>query len=152
MFWPNDVLRREYFVIELQYFLSFKYICISITRAEQIINLFLPNNFLLVHRIKNTLIIDRFNINHETHIMFNSHWFTLLSIHSCFSSLMLRDHNCFSSSCSLSIFSRIHLPHSFFLLPWNSSDAQITPHHNYVHTLATLILPYKHYVYSFHNM
>ena len=46
----------------------------------------------------NTLIIDRFNINYEIHVVFNS-----LSRHSCFASGDLADHNCFSSPCSLSI-------------------------------------------------
>ena len=44
--------------------------------------------------------------------------------------------------------SRIHLSHSFFLLSWNISDTQITPHHSYTLTLATLILPNKHHVFS----
>ena len=32
---------------------------------------------MLVNRMTNTLIIHRFNINYEMHIMFNSHQFTL---------------------------------------------------------------------------
>ena len=68
---------------------------------------------VLVDRMTTTLIIDRFNIIYEIHIMFNSHQFNLYLVsralrHSCFASLIsasghLVDHNCFPSPCSLSI-------------------------------------------------
>ena len=56
----------------------------------------------------------------------------------------------FSSPCSRSIFlAYISLIRSFFC---HKIYQTLRSHHNYVHTLATLILPYKHYVYSVHNI
>ena len=82
-------------------------------------------------------------------LCFNSH--TLL--HSSHASIQLStgrlsNHICFFVTILALQCSRIHLSHSFFLLPWNISNTQITPHHSYTLTLATLILPYKHHVFS----
>ena len=75
-------------------------------------------------------------------LYFNSH--TLLhSSHASiqFSTGHLPDHICFFTMLTLNC-SRIHLSHSFFLLPWNISNTQITPHHSY-----TLLSPHS----SFHT-
>ena len=83
-------------------------------------------------------------------LYFNSH--TLL--HSSHASSIqlstghLPDHICFFVTMLALNCSRIHLSDSFFLLPWNISNTQITPHHSYTLTLATLILPYKRHVFS----
>ena len=94
---------------------------------------------LSVDRMTNTQIIDRFNINYEIHIMFHS-----LSRHSCFAPLVLPDHNCFSSPCLALNCSRIHLSHSFFLLPWNISKItpQLYTHSPSIQTLCIFIPQY----------
>ena len=108
---------------------------------------------LLVDRIINTLVGDRFNITKYIYLTltlcFNSHILlhsSLVSIQ--FSTGHLPDHICFFVTMLALNCSRIHLSHSFFLLPWNISNTQITPHHSYTLTLATLIFPYKHNVFS----
>ena len=108
---------------------------------------------LLVDRMTNTLIIDRFNVNYEIRIMFNSHQFILYLVsHACrlstFASRDLPDHNCFSQ-----LFSHTSLS-SFFLLPWNISNTQITPHHNYTHihpSIQTLCIFIPQYIIIYGN-
>ena len=101
----------------------------------------------------NTLVGDRFNKNHQIHI-FNSHTLFQLSYSATLKSRVyfttghLPDHICFFVTMPALSCSRIHLSHSFSLLPWNISNTQITPHHSYTLTLATLILPYKRHVFS----
>ena len=69
---------------------------------------------MLVDRMTTTLIIDRFNIIYEIHIMFNSHQFNLYLV-SFLASGHLVDHNCFPSPCSLSVvLAYIVLIRSFF--------------------------------------
>ena len=107
--------------------------------------LYAEKSIMLVDRITSTLITDRFNINYETHITLNSHQFTLYLV-----SHALR-HWIFP----ITTVSRQHArSRSFFLLPWNASNTQITPHHNYMHThpsIRTLCIFIPQYIIIYGN-
>ena len=108
---------------------------------------------MLVDRIINTLVGDRFNRNYEIHI-FNSHTLFQLSYSATIKPRVQSNSRLgifpitfiFLSPCSRStVLAYISLIRSFFC---HGISQTLRSHHSYTLTLATLILPYKHHVFS----